>query len=158
VLNATSFSSSYRTSIYIGSFGGGAVVDTKERRAQRDSREKPSELRHNSTKSGFFSGTQKDVNLSLFRDSTNIEMKKWNCCQQKVWSIILANCIFGLWSSEEMCGFDHSGPRSRRIYCHRGQVWNGLVNLKAWVRIPSRTSFHFLFQNKKVKPIANPAV
>ncbi|HEX6281479.1 MAG TPA: hypothetical protein VFZ67_04570 [Nitrososphaera sp.] len=63
MLNATSFSSSYRTSIYIGSFGGGAVVDTKERRAQRDSREKPSELRHNSTKSGFFSGTQKDVNI-----------------------------------------------------------------------------------------------
>ncbi len=46
--------------------------------------------------SGFFSGTQKDVNLFLFRNSTNIEMRKWNCvnkrseyypCELYIWTL-----------------------------------------------------------------------
>jgi hypothetical protein len=36
-----------------------------KKRGQKDSIEKPSKLIRNPTKSGFFSGTQKDVNLFL---------------------------------------------------------------------------------------------
>jgi len=51
-----------------------------------------------------------------------------------------------------------SGLTTEKDIYHRGQVWNDLVNLRARVRVPSRTSFNLVFQNNKVKPIANPAV
>lgn len=63
--------------VYILGHLGVVLLLIQKKEGPRGIREKNfSELRHNSTKSGFFSGTQKDVNLSLFRDSTNIEMKK----------------------------------------------------------------------------------